>query len=456
MLIKKIISFWLYCLVVAFVSFSIKAAEFQHKPTQFVNTSYITGDINNDGYSDDLWGRIRQGFGFDDLDSAAIRMIERSYARSPKNLYRIAERSRRYLFYIVDEIARRGLPTELALLPIVESAFKPNARSKQNAVGLWQFISSTGKMYGLKQNRWHDDRKDVVAATHAALDYLENLYRLFGDWKLVIAAYNWGDGAVKRMLARHRRAGRSTEFKRLKLPRETRNHVNKLIAIKNIIANPDDYGIQFPEISNQPYFGKVETKKHISIKLITKFAGISLAEFKALNPAYKKSIVRVTGASRIILLPVTKIEQFMRILDEYNSSRSPSRVLHVQRVREVNRKRVIYESRRPGRPKAVEQQVTNTNLAEKAHAAQLQSESMAFVDDSVMIKPYYDGDLIYIVKDGDTFDEIARRYGISLEQLELWNGSYDELAIGQKLIIMRRISPGADQQLESSLTGNTS
>lgn len=433
MLIKKI--FYLHCLVVVLASFSVKAAEFQDNPTQVDHVSYITDDLYNEG-AKDLWERIRFGFGFDDLDNAAIRRIEKSYARSPRNLYRIAERSRRYLFYIVEEIVRRGLPTELALLPIVESAFKPNARSRQNAVGLWQFISSTGEIYGLKQNRWHDDRKDVIAATHAALDYLEYLYRLFGDWKLVIAAYNWGDGAVKRLLAKNRKAKHSTKFNRLKLPNETRNHVNKLIAIKNIIANPDGYGIQFPPVLNQPYFGKIETTQHISINLITKLAGITLAEFKALNPAYKKSAIRVTDTSRIILLPINKIDRFMHNLNDYNSTQDLSQILHIRRLKDMNNTRVVYETKRPLQPIVTEQHASNDSIDHNL-AVEQQSASETIVNKSTMTKQNTN-DLIYIVKEGDTFHEISKRYGISLEQLELWNGAHKELTIGQRFIIMRR------------------
>lgn len=457
MSIKKIIV-CLYCLVTFAFSFSIQAAEVNNHSPSWLKSSY-TPDRIYDAYTDDLWVRMRRGFAFDELDSAAIHRIERSYTRSPQNLYRIAERSRRYLYYIVDEIIRRGLPTELAILPIVESAFKPNARSKQNAVGLWQFISSTGKMYGLKQNRWHDDRKDVVAATHAALDYLEDLYQKFGDWKLVIAAYNWGDGAVKRMLARQRKAGRSTAFNHLRLPRETRNHVNKLIAIKHIIANPEDYGVQLPEIANQPYFGKLETRQSISTRLIAKFADITLAEFKALNPAYKKSVIRVTGSSRTILLPVDKIDMFMQRLDAYNSKRNPTKILHVHRVEDIeNNGRVTYVSS-VAQSDVVARQADNGHMMrdDLSLALQQQEETQVLADNHHTTETQFTNDLIYVAKKGDTFDGISKRFGISREQLMLWNDGNDVPEVGQRVIIMRRETEQPDEQQELiPLTGNTS
>ena len=179
------------------------------------NTAIQTG-------STDLWERIRNGFAMAELDSKAVRNSEAFYTARPEYMKRIVERSRRYLFHIVEEVERRGMPTEIALLPIIESAYNPQAYSRSHASGIWQFIPSTGKHYGLQQNWWQDDRRDIVAATSAALDYLQNLHNMFGDWELALASYNWGEGAVGRSLTKNRNKGLPMDFRSIKMPLETR------------------------------------------------------------------------------------------------------------------------------------------------------------------------------------------------------------------------------------------
>jgi membrane-bound lytic murein transglycosylase D len=204
------------------------------------NTSgIIRASTNSNKQLDDLWARIRNGFSLADMRSQEVRHNESQYTRQQKYIDHIVERSRRYLFYIVEEVERRGMPTEIALLPIVESAFDPIAYSRQHASGLWQFIPSTGRAYGLEQNWWHDERRDVVAATQAALDYLQKLHKMFGDWKLTLAAYNWGEGSLKKTIDENHNGSQRIHFRDLQLPLETKNHVAKLIAVRNIIANPE-------------------------------------------------------------------------------------------------------------------------------------------------------------------------------------------------------------------------
>lgn len=171
----------------------------------------------------DLWARVRQGFAMPDLDNDLVHDREQWYATRPDYVQRMTERGGRYLFYIVDELERRGMPTELALLPFIESAFNPQAISTARASGMWQFMSSTGRDFDLKQNIFRDDRRDVLASTRAALDYLQKLDAMFGDWQLALAAYNWGEGSVQRAIARNQKAGLPTDYSSLKMPNETAN-----------------------------------------------------------------------------------------------------------------------------------------------------------------------------------------------------------------------------------------
>jgi membrane-bound lytic murein transglycosylase D len=265
----------------------------------------------------DLWERIRHGFAMAELDSTEVRRNEDFYASRPKYLRLIIERSKPYLFHIVEEVARRGMPAEIALLPIVESAFNPTAFSNRNAAGIWQLIPSTGTTYGLKQNWWYDGRRDIVGATRAALDYLQKLYGMFGDWELALASYNWGEGAVGRALQKNRSKGLSTDFRSMTLPPETRNYIPRLIAIKNIISNPKAFGIELEALPNQPYFDQISTERHIDVRLAAWLADISVDEFKALNPAHKRPVIHADRLETL-LIPVQKVEIFAENLRNHD------------------------------------------------------------------------------------------------------------------------------------------
>src|SRR5690606_29944884 len=198
----------------------------------------------------DMWDRIRRGFGVPNLQSELVDQWTQYYASRPESIYLMSQRASKYLYHIVDELDRRDLPTELALLPFVESAYNPTALSRSQASGLWQFIPSTGRHYKLEQDWWRDMRRDPIASTNAALDYLSYLYEFQGDWYLALASYNWGEGAVRRALERNEQKGLPLDYRSLPMPEETRNYVPKLQAIKNIVANPQKYGMTLPPISN--------------------------------------------------------------------------------------------------------------------------------------------------------------------------------------------------------------
>ena len=229
---------------------------------------------------DDLWQRIRDGFSMPDLVGPLVAEKTAWYAARPEYLQRVFERSRRYLYHIVEEIEKRGLPTELALLPMVESSFNPMAYSRAHASGLWQFVPGTGKRYELAQNWWYDGRRDIVDSTAAALDYLKDVYDMHGDWHLALASYNWGENAVARALERNRAAGRPLDYSSLSMPAETRQYVPKLQALKNIIANPALFGVEVDPIPNEPYFATVTKTRDIDVRLAAKLAEMPVEEFK--------------------------------------------------------------------------------------------------------------------------------------------------------------------------------
>ena len=271
----------------------------------------------------DLWERIRRGFAMPDLSSELVRDREQWYSIRPDYIFRMAERSHKYLFHIVEELERRNMPGELALLPFVESAFDPQAVSSAKAAGMWQFMPATGKQYALKQNAFRDDRRDVLASTRAALDYLQKLYELFGDWHLALAAYNWGEGSVGRAILRNQQTGQPSRYVDLAMPMETRFYVPKLQAIKNIVANPQAFGTQLPSIQNHPFFQTVDIKRDIDVALAAKLAGVSVSDFKALNPSASRPVILAAGTPQI-LLPWDNAQTFQDNLAAFGGGRLAS------------------------------------------------------------------------------------------------------------------------------------
>jgi membrane-bound lytic murein transglycosylase D len=262
-----------------------------------------------DEYADVL-DRIRAGFALEDVQNWAVDREVEGYRSHPEFLDRTFRRGARYLHYIVGEIEKRGLPMELALLPVVESAFNPVAYSRSRASGLWQFIPSSGKHYGLEQNWWIDERRDVIESTNAALNYLEYLHRYFnGDWFLAIAAYNGGEGTVSSAVEHNVRAGRPTDFFSLNLKPETRDYVPKLLAVRRLVGNPEMYGLQFAPIPNAPFFAVVDPGRQVHLGEAADLAGISRDDMFALNPGYNRMTTPPNGPHRL-LLPVEQAEVF--------------------------------------------------------------------------------------------------------------------------------------------------
>jgi membrane-bound lytic murein transglycosylase D len=265
----------------------------------------------------DLWARIRRGYRMPDLQSELVTSQEQWYATRASYIGRMTERSNKYLYHIVEELERRNMPTELALLPFIESAFNPQAVSGAKAAGMWQFMPATGRDFALKQNIFRDDRRDVLASTRAALDYMQKLYRMFGDWHLALAAYNWGEGSVQRAIAKNQRDGLPMGYLDLNMPNETRNYVPKLQAVKNIVLTPSLFNATLPEIPNHPYFQSIPLARDLDVALAAKLAEIKLEDFKQLNPSASKPVL-FASLTKQILLPWDNAGIFERNLAIHN------------------------------------------------------------------------------------------------------------------------------------------
>ena len=265
----------------------------------------------------DIWERIRRGFAMPNLETELVRDREQWYAARPDYLLRMTERSRRYIYHIVEELERRNMPTELALLPFIESAFNPEAVSSAKAAGMWQFMPATGKYFDLKQNLFRDERRDVLESTRAALDYLQKLYGMFDDWHLALAAYNWGEGSVSKAIARNKARGLPMGYTDLQMPNETRYYVPKLQAVKNIVAQPELFNVQLPLIHNHPFFKSVAIERDIDVAVAARLAEIKLEDFKALNPQMKHPVILAAGTPQI-LLPWDNASVFERNLQAQN------------------------------------------------------------------------------------------------------------------------------------------
>ncbi|MDF7675898.1 LysM peptidoglycan-binding domain-containing protein [Neisseriaceae bacterium ESL0693] len=259
----------------------------------------------------DIWGRIRRDFRMTEVNPELVRQQEQFYASRSDYLNRMIDRSQPYIYHIVTEAEKRQIPAEVALLPFIESAFVNKAQSRVGASGLWQFMPASGRQYGLEQNNLYDGRHDVYAATDAALTYLQYLHDLFGDWSLALAAYNWGEGNVGKAIKRAELSGIDPTYENLRLPNETRNYVPKLLAVRNIIENPEAFGIRLASIPNKPYFEAINIEEPIDITSAARLANISISEFLALNPSFR-SPVFIPKANRKMLLPISAVKTFER------------------------------------------------------------------------------------------------------------------------------------------------
>jgi peptidoglycan lytic transglycosylase D len=383
--------------------------------------------------ADDLWQRVRYGFGMPDLDGPLVQEKTAWYVARPDYLQRTLERARKYLYHIVDELERRGMPTELALLPMVESSYNPMAYSRAQASGLWQFIPTTGKRYSLEQNWWYDARRDIVASTNAALDYLNDLYELYGDWYLALAAYNWGDGAVTRAIQKNAAAGRPTDYASLSMPDETRNYVPKLQALKNIISNPQPFGIVLDPIPNRPYFATVTRSADIDVQLAAKLAEMPVEDFIDLNPGLNRPLLRADVTPRMVL-PADRVELFRVNLSRHSGGTAVHwQVYHPQRGESLAA--VAHQFKVPvARLRTVNGLPPGTRHAPSLLVVPLDGAVLDPDKLPIMYAPPLPGAGRYhIVRKGDTLWGIARRYDLSVKDLRQWNRNVRVLRPGQRI-----------------------
>jgi membrane-bound lytic murein transglycosylase D len=446
--------------------------------TTYISNAPDSGINTPQENTTDLWDRIRSGFGMDTMDSPLVESHINWYAQRPDYVRRTVERSRRYLYHILGEVEKRGMPTEIALLPMVESAFNPMAYSPSHASGIWQFIPSTGKDFGLKQNGWYDGRRDIIAATGAALDYLSKLHDQFGTWELALAAYNCGEGCVARAIAKNQAQGLPTDYLSLNLPMETRNYVPKLLAVKQIIADPASVGINLNSIPDQAYFTTVMLNKSIDVSLAAKLANMPINEFVSLNPAFNKPVVRSDTPTQL-LLPVDKVDTFSNNLQNYDkplvswqaySAKIGERISSIAKKFNVSvawlKEHNPIQLSKKGKltsEHTLMVPLTNSGTADKS-VATMPIEKMAIADTTTVknsvkdsptieapIKKEKNTQKIIKVEKGDTLYSLATRHHVSTSDLEQWNNiKHHQLKIGQELNVSEPSkSPAVDSKISN-------
>jgi membrane-bound lytic murein transglycosylase D len=384
----------------------------------------------------DIWERVRDGFKLQDEIgiNPRIERVRLWYASNPKHVNTVSERSAPYIHYIVERLAERDMPMELALLPVIESAYDPQAYSSAHAVGLWQFIPSTGRHYNLRQTNWYDGRRDVTASTQAALNYLSRLHEMFnGDWLLALAAYNAGEGRVSRAIERNEKLGLPSDYWNLSLPKETEDYVPKLLALSQVILTPKAYGVNLAPIADAPYFEQIAIKQHMDLSRVAKLADLDEEELLQLNPAYKRGIT--LDGPQHLLVPTDKAEMLsanlalmkpQELVDWQTYTVRSGDSLHaianrnhltVSMLKDVNRLSSNNLSigqvlTIPGKPGAQPSQP----LYQQRNVAQSTSRRT------------------YQVKNGDSLWQIARANQVAVHDLKRWNKLQgNQLKVGQVL-----------------------
>jgi membrane-bound lytic murein transglycosylase D len=405
----------------------------------------------------DVWQRMRAGFAMPDLTTPLVQEKERFYRSNPEALNRMFTRGGRYLHFIIEEIEKRGMPTEIALLPFVESAMNPVALSPAQAAGLWQFIPSTGRAYELSQNWWVDNRRDVVQSTRAALDYLQKIYEMNErDWFLALASYNWGENAVARAVKNNRARGLPVDYLSLSMPAETRHYVPKLIALKHIVMRAGEYGIALPDIPNRPYFATIEKTRPIDLKLAAQFAGMSVEEFVALNPAHNRPVIAASRNNQI-KLPADRVDEFVKAVERHERQNKP---LASWQPYTVQPGESIEEIARRGNVTAAELLRANgisggrrilpgTQLIAPQATVKDERQVEAFEGPKVYEQVTV-GAVYHRVSRRETIGSIASSYGVSVTQLKAWNGGVSAPKPGTSLLVR----PAATQTVMTTPAGS--
>lgn len=422
---------------------------------------------------EDLWVRLRHGFAIPNIDTERSRKWTDYYASHPESVLVMTRRASKYLYYVIDELNRRGMPTELALLPFVESAYDPSALSRSRAMGLWQFIPSTARHFNLQHDWWKDERRDLIASTTAALDYLEYLYDFQGDWPLALASYNMGEGAIQRAIKKNEQQGLPTDYLSLDLPKETRNYVPRLQAFKNLIAEPARYGLTLPAIRNMPYFTHIHRQHDMDVAVVAHLAEMPEEEFTALNAGLNQSVI-LADQGTTFLLPSEKVATFNNNLRKYRGRLTTWR-RHKRRPQETNADiarqygislaelEKVNENQPalnhadtdivlvPGRSDGNDLQLVSLNTESPAVSANRLASNQADAPPDSHNKTAGAAriETTHTIRPGDTLYGLARRYRITVRQLRQHNqlrGSH--LTPGKQLRIPDQ---PADKQQTASL-----
>ena len=410
----------------------------------------------------ELWDRIRRGYAMPDLQDPLVTDREQWYASRPDYILRMTERSSKYLFHVVEELERRQMPTELALLPFIESAFNPQAVSSAKAAGMWQFMPATGKYFDLKQNAFRDDRRDVLASTRAALDYLQKLHGMFGDRHLALAAYNWGEGSVGRAIARNKKAGLGTGYLDLSMPAETRMYVPKLQAVKNIVANPQGFRAELPVIGNHPYFQQVQLTRDIDVMLAAKLADVKIEDFKALNPAAHRPVIIAAGTPQI-LLPWDNAMVFQRNFSAYSQGQlaswtawtAPTTLSVGDAARKVGMSEGDLRSANNIPPRMLIK-AGSTLMVSRSSKTQADVAESVVDNAQLSLAPEITTRRTLVkARKGDTLASLAKRYHLSPSNVAEWNGVKASAAFkaGQSVVVflpMKNKAQGKAQSRSSS------
>ena len=412
-----------------------------------VNAEKQQSDLHNP--NSDLWVLTRDHFALNlDRDTPRIDTQVKWFKKHPRYVNRVVKRASRYYHYILHETIKRGMPAEIALLPIVESAYDPFAYSHGRAAGAWQFIPSTGKYFGLKKTWWYDGRRDIIASTDAALTYLQQLYKRFDDWELALAAYNAGGGTVSLAIKKNRRQGKPTDFWSLKLPAETTAYVPKLLAVAKVFRTPEQHGITLQPLKNEPYFKEIATGSQIDLAQAADLAGIDTQELYQLNPGFNRWATDPAGPHRL-LIPADKAAQFetklaalpteQRVKWTRHKIKSGESLIGIARkyrttvdvVRTANN--ITGNNIRAGKTLVVPTASQHASAYVMSQAERLNRKQEQIARRTKRQK------LKHTVKNGDSFWTISRKHKVGVRQLASWNNMApgDPLIVGKTLVIWK-------------------
>ena len=397
---------------------------------------------------DNLVDRIRSGFAMPDIPSSLTQPFIKRFSSNPDYLNRVFARGGPYLHHIVEEIEARGLPMELALLPIVESAYNPQATSHAKAAGLWQFIPSTGRIYELSQDWWMDERRDVIESTRAALDYLEKIYALHdNDWFLALASYNWGEGAVGRAVRRNKAAGKPADYLNLRMPRETRNYVPQLIALRDILESPQDFGLTLPYVENRPYFAVIDKTQSIDLKLAAELAELDLQDFQALNPHLRRPVIEISRTNRIVL-PIENVDRFNTKLADHLTKGLPLVTWKPYTMKRGDSLKSIgaragvsaddlakANSLKNGKVNLLPGTVLLAPVAAQARNDASLETTLASFKGARTIEREYVPAKMHVVRRNETWQSIAKRWRVRMADLKALNRGVTQLKEGVRLIL---------------------